>query len=233
MKKTLIALIALAGVAMGGTLQNAQFDDGYSMFLAKSGYQYGQTADWSLSFTIDAVNTARGQFTEPILTLDSAYFLVVQVPGNVDNAYVGLAPKSNEVAGWTPPADGAEGGETSEGVRTWTLDAMYADVPNSWLSYSTTDAHASLPLAGTTITLSSSSVATNLQIGFSNGTTSIIEFTNTQMLDANNVTLSDYITQVSNATLMVNGVTYLIPEPATATLSLMALAGLAARRRRK
>ena len=233
MKKTLIALMAMASVACGSTLVNQQFDDGYSMFLSKSGYEYGQTADWSLSFTIDAVNTNRGQFTDSIFSLDSAYYLVVQVPSYSDNAYVGLAPQAGSVGGWTEPNGEVVGEETAEGVRIWTLDAMYNDSPNTWISYGTNGNTSSLPLAGTTITLSSSSVATYLQVDFSNGTTSKIEFTNVAMLNAKNVTLSNYITQVSNATLMVNGESYIIPEPATATLSLLALAGLAARRRRR
>ena len=55
------------------------------------------------------------------------------------------------------------------------------------------------------------------------------------VLNANKLVLSDdsYGLVFSDSTFVAGGNTYLIPEPATATLSLLALAGLAARRRRR
>ena len=69
---------------------------------------------------------------------------------------------------------------------------------------------------------------------------SIADFTitGTTSLDASGLKMNsigdvEHGFNVQSATFTANGITATIPEPATATLSLLALAGLAVRRRRK
>ena len=229
---------------MGATLTNQEFDDGLKAAITNSGYTYGgdsQVTSWTLTFTIDTISTFSGHKSYTLATLrtgQSPLYVVLQQPtGNVDSAYVGLSNITNDVPtaegeddSWVDPYHVSADGKT----RTWMADDLLGeDCPLSWLSYNQNGGHVHFATTGTTFTLSSSGSKTLLTMNFSNGTTSVVEYTESVMFNVEDFTLSDQVTKIKNATLQVNDKVYSIPEPTTATLSLLALAGLAARRRRR
>ena len=240
MKKTLIALMAMSSVTMATTLTYQEFDKALNEAITNSGYTWGADStvtSWTLQFTIARVN-AKGYTTLSLLTLKEGTYVVAQQPtSNSDSSYLGVSSITTDV----PKADGATTSWidpdyiSADGcTRTWIADDMYNDeFPVTWLSYNKNGAHVQGALANTTITLSSSLNKTQLTVDFNNGTTSIVEYDQALMLDLNKVEINNYITDFKDAKLTVNGAAYSIPEPTTATLSLLALAGLAARRRRR
>ena len=85
---------------------------------------------------------------------------------------------------------------------------------------------------GSTLTINCNGQSTTVSMKFNGSITSTINLTDV-CLDLTDIELSSSTVSLASGTLALNGTTYTIPEPATATLSLLALAGLAARRRRK
>ena len=251
MKKTLIALMALSNVTFGATLTHQEFDDALSAVITESGYTWGADStvvNWTLQFTISGVDIKGQSSSATLATLNTGSYIVIQQEGGKDDSYLGVSSKATEI----PSTNGSswvlyDEKSADELTRTWIKDNLIEETfPVTWVSYDkdgsdadTDDDHVHMPLVGTTITLSSGYTGTSLVIDFTNGTKSIVQYTNGTMYNLNNFSLGDYVTNVEGATLQVNDKTYSIPstpnipEPTTATLSLLALAGLAARRRRK
>lgn len=122
--------------------------------------------------------------------------------------------------------------DTESRTNTLTFDTP----TKTWLSFetsSTGNAKTKSDLQNASITLSYDCVSKTSSVTVLNasGVTSILNYKNTEW-DASKIGLSGWTAATWGDTVTVS-VTPMVPEPTTATLSLLALAGLAARRRRK
>ena len=123
---------------------------------------------------------------------------------------------------------------------TWTSESTEGkDLLDSWVSLSptyaggnVTDADKKQPgIVNLSVTVDVTSAGSTITLGMANGAKAVIE--TAYVLDANDLEFTSLDIGTSAVVFSANGQTVVIPEPATATLSLLALAGLAARRRRK
>ncbi len=225
MKKTLIALMALAGVASADVTVYTK--DQANTWLDSITDNY--TGDFTASITYSSASP--GTEAKAVLTMASDFHVISQYP-----SYVGLSGKSN--GGKTP----------SNGDISWVAPTSTADNVNTfvfdngktyqWISFGNngSDHLSNFSWTGATITLEYVAGGTSTLSIVSTGSnvTEKIVFTNGALqLNASDLALGDATGGVTALTVTCNGTTYSIPEPATATLSLLALAGLAARRRRK
>ena len=226
MKKTLIALVAMAGISMGAeglvtdaseptwtaltltTPANNQLTSGNSA-IDWSEETGNLTESWALSFTLD--------------------------PSRAENAYLFGTVKGNS------GADGYTLSTTSAGAI-----ALNQNKSNNVLtvgSYTADDSAVAITLqfvkyvdeAGAAL-----SGEFTLTVGDASATYVVENFDNTVFNKGsnNNVWTNGGAEKLYNISLATAGCVTIasspvVPEPATATLSLLALAGLAARRRRK
>ena len=203
MKKTLIALLALAGVAAAATETVNTIDADWGTAPVKGNDFY--SADYTLTFTLDALYT-------------------LEKSGSVLGFYRGSAV--NDSHGYNAIVLGG-----SDDALTLTVGRGRAFAPVD---------NATGIDAGTTFTFQDSvTFTTAIQKGVTY-TLSVAgankAMTPTLTWDGGSETLASYNGNMNgNAaiTSALNPGTITIPEPTTATLSLLALAGLAARRRRK
>ncbi len=198
MKKTIIALMALAGVAAATPAEDV------TNAILSSGYQAGDA--FTLTFTID--NTSfDGYTTAPVVTLAPSWNINSQA-----GTYLGFSDTNNSVDGGLTTSEASyTSGNTYEVLGTINVGAegwFYQVNGLNTLTFTITE-------STLTMTKGSSDVAT-LEIAGG--------------LTASNVVLGSHITGISGLSFTT---TPAVPEPTTATLSLLALAGLASRRRRK
>ncbi len=201
--------MALAGVAAAET--GAEFNTKLEQALNDANYTLGD------AFTIVTKLGGIHNMNKGFVTLADNYYIV-----NQSHAYWGLNnADSNNVTNngaWTLSVNGNDYTYTStEGTLPilWTQNAEGSGsaqrTVGSWIgveiSSDGTDSTVKLSYAGADIV-----------------DTFILKGT---ALDASEISFADDISDVQSATITV------VPEPTTATLSLLALAGLAARRRRK
>ncbi len=225
MKKTLIALLALAGVACGATVAG----DAVTLNLKKAIQEYGYTTD--CSFLLEAVvNTAHSArfFT---FNTNPDWFLYSQ-----ENKYFGVTT-SGDPGNWIV---------SSSGATNFTENLVVGET-KSWLVGPKSTSTVTITLTCSPISADDlGQYAASLRVVASDGTVLIqsslldAEGGQTACFDLKGVAFN---TEVTSATLNIANaggtvlnnfdVVNYIPEPATATLSLLALAGLAARRRRK
>ena len=218
MKKTLIALVALASsaFALDPVTQALTIQDFNSTLTQISTWN---ATDYTLTFTIDGVDFD-GYTSNFMVKFADDWGVFSQAGSYVAMDYTGTNDRT-----WVAPT-------TTEGT-TFTWTATDETKLDSWVSKSATGANASPGVAGMTITLDVDTTGSVITLGMTNGTTSIIEtgyvvkLADVKLIDGSAAGANQGVTGISNASI-----TY-IPEPATATLSLLALAGLAARRRRK
>ena len=239
MKKTLIALMALAGVAFGETpitFNTGEFNWSLDYTLDSLGYTNGDA--FTLTFKVDSYNYNNGL----ILTMNSGYHMVGYKVSS-DTAYAGLT-SNGSVASGIYGADGAEiktqsfatPSNQDATTKTITWDSNSGEYVYTWF---TTDVDKNTHqgcqkyIKDATITVSSDGTNSCVTLAIANGPKTVANL-NGVVLNANDIVLGSLVTSASG-TLSVGGgqAVAIIPEPATATLSLLALAGLAARRRRK
>ena len=224
MKKTLIALMALAGVASADVTVYTK--DQANAWLDAITANY--TGDFTASITYSAATP--GNNAEAVLTMASDFHIVSQHP-----SYVGLSGKAdggktptNGDISWVAPTSTVDNVNTFEfnSGKTYQWISFGNDGTSRLSNFSWTGATITLEyVAGGTSTLSIVSPGSNV--------TEKIVFTGGSLqLNASDLALGNATSGVTALTITRNGTTYTIPEPATATLSLLALAGLAARRRR-
>ena len=217
MKKTLILLGALAGVAGAATKTTSVDFSNFATTLSGIQTQYTPT-EFTLALTF-GTNTFDGYTSDYILTLansDTTSWGLFSQAGT----YVGTKLSSAGLS-WVAPTS------TDGTTRTWNVSAdAISDLPSYWISYNTTGGQASPGVSGAAVTVAVTEAGSTVTLNFTNGTTSVIS--TDYALSLGEIALGSHITGISNGTL-----TYKTPEPATATLSLLALAGLAARRRRR
>ena len=219
MKKTLIALMALAGVVSAKTITGAQLDTNIDGVLSSIAYEKGD--EFTLTYTVadcgyyDATS---------IITLASDWHIVVQ-----QDQYVGLHTASGG-PGYSYATRYDSTINTIDYDNDFVLDHGEGHPVTTTKKTGWVVDLGSNGADGMSLTITSSSTGTT--IGMSKGTREIT-ITSATILDLAAIDMANNIKiNTTNATLSVGGTTYAIPEPATATLSLLALAGLCARRRR-
>ena len=221
MKKTLIALMAMAGVAMAGTGTefNAELTDSITL------NQYAVGDAFTVEFDL---------FVKDHMTTNTGFVQFAQNGwiANQAHSYFGINTQdSNNITA------GAYSKEISGNNYTYTA----TEISPLWCQNANLDGSASrgsLWSAEDNLSVTIATDGTDSWVTLSYGNTSSIvdtwKFTGV-VLNANDIKLDSNLSVVSSSITFVPAVpeTPAVPEPATATLSLLALAGLASRRRRK
>ena len=234
MKKTIIALLTLSGVAFAADFTNDEFGTWYTNAISDTLYQAGD--DYTLTFTLGAWPQATdsdagnvGYRSGMIITLTSAknWGLFTQA-----GQYLAFDDSDTNDRGSLVTSSG-----TYASSNTSEATGSVAQGGEGWF-YTLGSAGNQ---EGVTFSIARANMVDTITI--TKGATKIANFTITgdSALDASTYEMPDIYTNngksfgfdVKSATFTANGVTATIPEPTTATLSLLALAGLAARRRRK
>ena len=222
MKKTLIALMALAGVATA--VEPAPYTGAaLSAWLTNAAQTVTNNQKYVLTFTLGDWNTDNYS-ADPFFKLTNDLVIRHQI-----GRYVGLGTTTTGPDG--DYTSRSEAGDSSIDLDTanngsadysgWFYDSGTNNTGISGLTFSIDSSSA----GGTIITMSNGTRTITLQKDGHTGITNL-DFVKADMI-------------ISSASVVwgdaANVITYTapIPEPATATLSLLALAGLAARRRRK
>ena len=233
MKKTLIALMALAGVSFGaGTgefvVPTAQEGIAQSDDYAPGNYTFSFTIDEAdVTYTDGAITALNGgsvlallgnasnadyQVNGYILGVESGAITLSVGRGAMNNTFSDGAIYTG--TSFTINGDGVSGGKfvTDSTPITLTLGTEYTIVNEYTVDGRNINQNVSIYVAGSSEVLASVTYKGNMNGGTSGSTISVW----------------------GNAAYnVVAQPTSIVPEPATATLSLLALAGLAARRRRK
>jgi len=222
MKKTIIALMALTGVAMGADTTAADLQDLLTTELAESGYTVEGNFSYTLSFTMTGDIPYTGGNGKYTLKLADSYYLLSQA-----HQYWGLGAGQDGVTTDTSTytfsknTAGTEYTYTSKEdsfIYTWTRNADNTDSSTRSLGNP----------AGVSVTLESDGTDSILTLSYNGSTiTDKFVFKGTEF-DLSAIGINPTPT-LSSMSVSINS----IPEPTTATLSLLALSGLAARRRRR
>ena len=223
MKKTLIALMALAGSAFAvePITQALTFEDFNSTLTQISTLN---VTEYTLSLTITGTDFDAWHNSKNIniLTLGDNRGIFTQ-----SGQYIAVRNDNTTDTGWTNPT------KTEGTTFTWVSDDA-ENLVHTWVSRTPQGATGGTPgAAGLSITLDVTKSGSTITLGMANDTTAIIQtayvvnLADVSIIDGSASGNNQGVTGISNASI-----TY-VPEPATATLSLLALAGLAARRRRK
>lgn len=232
MKKTIIALFVLAGIAAAAPRTETLTLNTFNTSIQNIATKYDPTS-YTLNFKIDSIDY---DFTSAfVLKLSENWGIYTQA-----GQYIAMDDWSTNDRSWVAPTS-----NQNNQVYTW----EYTDqtLLDSWVSKNAQGGNANPGLNDMDVSLEVSETGSCITLGINNGTTSIIKtgyvvkLSDVQLITEENAQVGEVahavgngastykgITGISNATL-----TYTIPEPTTATLSLLALAGLAARRRRK
>ena len=228
MKKTLITLLALAGVALAD-YNGGQVDSWLTDVLQERG-----NSAYTLTFTLSDTFSFDGQWGV-LLTLNSNNWVIL----HQEARYVGLGE-----SGARPGDSYATRDSTSvnyidmDEVSVTTVDpetntettTSSADY-NGWIYDS--GAHYT-GLAGYTFSVYGSTGSSIISVTLPGENGRTMQFQRDGMIAPSGLNFGyDNQAIFKTASIEYDHATFIIPEPATATLSLLALAGLAARRRRK
>ena len=219
MKKTLIALMALAGIASADAtaLTGADFNSALTLELERVNYDVA-TWDSTYHLTCEMNSGIPYDANGAIITLSAGYYLVSQahsyfglntVPNNsltTDTGSFTFTASESNVYTYTSTTNG-------EKIVTWARNSENSNAGTRSLGN----------LLTLNLVYNGKDTVFSINYGGSDITDTFV-WTDYQ-LDLSQVELA------SGAGL--KSMSVLIPEPATATLSLLALCGLAARRRRK
>ena len=222
MKKTIIALLALAGVAAADTYE-----------LDMKAVTFG-SAD-TLTKGNEAMNWADGavyetwymEFKLTEVTRDGYIATITAGPGGSNSSGLSVSAKAGSITLGTGSSNVISSAGSLEFTTTDTLTFAYYD-GTAYLGNMTTKEYisASTGLPSTTTMTSGTSRA------WANGNPGTTQIGATSIASLDDLDIPAGYT-LDMGTLMTTGVAQSVPEPTTATLSLLALAGLAARRRRK
>lgn len=209
--------MALAGVAVAdsGTEMNTEL----KALIESTGYKYGDT--YTLTFNI--IDVGSGNETNiSYLQMASNYYLFTQ-----NNNYVGLTSVTGDPGGsWIAIT------ETKNGVNTMECDAS-TTLPTGFFSWDASGQKSTITLGNNGGTESANVVVT-LSYDGKTTTLNLAAPTVTEKIVISNLSLNanDFVFNTARDWLEGEVVSF-VPEPTTATLSMLTLAGLAARRRRK
>ena len=212
MKKTLIALMALAGVAMGSVVEDhLAIEAEYTTAPVKAGNFW--SGDYVLTFTL-----------AQDYTLQDGGSVVAFYRGSAVNdtyGYNAITLGGSEDALTLTIGRGRVFGPLNDatGIGVGTTMSYYTEGTDNSVTFTTTIQK------GVEYTLSVT--------GGDQAMTPTLSWTDAELVTQTETLASYKGNMNSNADLVYAVNTEMIPEPATATLSLLALAGLAARRRRK
>ena len=147
-------------------------------------------------------------------------------------SYIGASAKNNSLHNGTSDPGANKSGSFNEGSTLYTIE--YDSPVYGWVSVTSSMGSAAYGVSGMTVTVGYDGADTSILLDFdgANEIDTLITLKG-QEISASALQLGSHITGVSNASMTYAGATYAVPEPATATLSLLALAGLCARHRRK
>lgn len=220
MKKTFISLLAFSSVAFG--LSSSELNTQLANDLTTQGYQVGD----AFTITLTDINEIGSSQFDKFLTLTETYSI-----GNQEDTFVSINAGSTSNA-WLSASDYTV--DTTNKTASITLAASDITGKGYWFvgrfagNPVTFHANGSArPDEVTAITLSySTDKTTSIIVTRTDNSVHTLNITNLE-LDAKAISFTHNRTSIGNMTVTV------IPEPTTATLSLLALAGLAARRRRK
>ena len=233
MKKTLIALMALAGVAAADTYTASEANT----WLTSAGNQIGGSK-YTLTFTIaDTFKPGHGTGNTifDIATFDNKVWAIYQQDGR----YLGLGEGAGPDGSYASRNDASVNSVDTDTAGTnnaadysgWFYDSGSNSTALAGATFSIASGNGYTDITFTTAGESPRSITLNRSVFLgtlnqSNAGVSLLKFTN--------VELSSVSLTYDDGTLTIPAKpTPSVPEPATATLSLLALAGLAARRRRK
>ena len=237
MKKTIIALLSLTAIAIADEATDVLYTS-TSNGTAASGYEAHGFA-FNLSGTaLTTTSTPSSYDFSDSVTLSSISLTVRDVTNNTsedkDGKHIIVITDSDlKIQGWS--SNVSDTATDAEGYSfTWNFADVTLDTDTTYYAIAY-DANVSLTLGATLARVSEvMQFGTN---GVSDYGTNGLSFdgastgkTGLMFLNAGSYAINTAQTQYApNVTI----VTKMIPEPTTATLSLLALAGLAARRRRK
>ena len=220
MKKTLIALMALAGVACG--LGKTDLNSQLKSDLTSQGYQIGD----AFTITLTGINEIGSNGFDKFLTLTDTFSIYNQEDtfvsinaGSTSNSWLDSSnytvDPTNKTASINLDASDIKG------KGYWFVGRFSSDPVTFYAD------GAVRPAEVTAITLNySSDKTTSIVVTRTDNSVHTLNITNLE-LDADAISFEHGSTSIDSMVVTV------VPEPATATLSLLALAGLAARRRRK
>lgn len=264
MKKTLIALMALAGVAMGTpaaiTLKDAVLhtQNGATMNLDAEGMQDFKTFTLTMSLNGTALAEAIYLVGKNLSNQNLVQIQVEMDRANMPTYNLGTSIVYGSATTTSPNYKKASIFATYGGWNTkdygW-IDGgnnvgLFSDILSSWgYSYDAEKSTSTSMITDVAYTLTGtvgSEFSSFMVVSLSDGTTfnysgttdgySFADVTDINEISFNsNIVKEAYVfNTVSDATVASSlNKAVLVPEPTTATLSLLALAGLAARRRRK
>ena len=245
MKKTIITLLALAGVAAAEDYHGS-LDTDLTKAITSSGYTAGDDFTMSVQLQYWLSNATR----QTSLTLGDTFHIVAQKTGSWSNVYLGFTPSSTD---GTDPGAVNLTRSTSGNTDSYTFTATAtAKGPDGWITRAANTVNAETGEVTWGATQTWQFLGATLTLSYTAETkTSVLDFDFSTIVDdaANSI---ERPTDRDNLIVTVKGIEIdakdisfasdvtgrnvsftVVPEPTTATLSLLALAGLAARRRRK
>ena len=236
MKKTLITLLALCGVAAAEDYHGSLNTD-LTKAITASGYTAGDDFTMSVQLQYWLSNATR----QTSLTLGDTFHIVAQKTGSWSNVYLGFTPSSTN--GTDPGAINLTRSKSGK-IDSYSFTATESVTgPDGWITRAGDTVSGSTQtwqFLGSTLTLTYTAETQTTVLDFD--FTTIVDDAQNSIsrptdrdhlivtvkgieMDAKDISFADNVTG--------RNVAFTVPEPTTATLSLLALAGLAARRRRR
>lgn len=227
MKKTILTAFGALLLTMGAPTHATELD---AIQTAITSSSYTGVEDYTLSFTMTGISSATGGNVFYLVN-DNTWAIFMQV-----GQYAGFNVPSTNGDLTKLPTDPSD---PSTNSWDWKTSSSTTSTEPTEFTVTSTDAEGWF-IQGDSMSFGS---LNNYQLtieGKNEQNETILTFSNSGGTHTVTVNVATYLNATgfslassnSSTTIGVSGVTFSVPEPATATLSLLALAGLAARRRR-
>lgn len=221
MKKTLI-LLAAALCSVASAMTAEEFNTMFPTLYTDGGYTAGDPFEAVVE--LSGIN-ANGAF----MSFGSNFYLVTQsYPQNPELRYIGINNQDNNDLSKTNVSVSIDS-ETVGGItlRTYNYISNQDTIPTIWFQNGEATSSEPRNLSTITVTVASDGIDSFLDVNYA--TTPYSNWTEHVVLKGTVLRATDVHIENSHVSATLISAT---PEPATATLSLLALAGLAARRKR-